>query len=130
MDAGLLLPMVPFVVLLFTELRVAVMLSAAAGLAAGWWIETIAFRPTEWWWAIVLYALAVSGGMAVAESLVAAVILRGRFFRALGLAILAHLLWLAWLAFGIDRPHEGIVLLMQTAMVGASAATFGAFRRW
>jgi hypothetical protein len=129
MDRGALLPVLPFIALLFTRLRSAAVLSASAGVAVGFWVSRVAlpFDRRWWWWVLLGYAAAVSLAMAVAEALVAAVALRGRFFRGLFFALLAHTAWLAWL-FLPGARGDHLFLLVVTAMVGASAATLGAAR--
>jgi hypothetical protein len=133
MDAGVLWPLVPFAALLATKLRTAVVLSTAAGAAAGWWLTHVVFGLVAWdrwwWWVLLGFAGAISLAMALAESLVAAIVLRGRFFRGLGLALLAHAAWIAWL-FAAQHPRRGVdLLIVMTAMLGASAASVGAARR-
>ena len=134
MDAGLLLPILPFVILLFTELRLAAILSAAAGAAAGGWVATLLPR-TGWdgwlWWLLIFYFGAISLAMVLAEAVVAAVVLRGRFFRGLLFGLLAHAAWMAWLLRGMSAGDDrgALLLLVETAMLGASAVTVGARRR-
>src|SRR5262245_9165091 len=131
MHLGVLLPILPFVLLLFTRLWLSAVLSAAAGLAAGWFVLHLpdAEAARDWWWWVVLgYATVVSLAMAIAETVVAAIVLRGRFFRGLLSAVSAHAAWLAWLFLGPGEVKGQTLLLVLTAMVGAAGATVGAAR--
>jgi hypothetical protein len=130
MHLGLILPMLPFVALLFTRLWLAAMLSAAAGVAAGLLLMRLLTLSREWWWWVALaYAAIISLAMAFAESVVAAIVLRGRFFRGLLFAFLVHAGWLAWLFLGPNLRNSPFLLLVLTALVGGAAATVGAARR-
>lgn len=128
MHLGLLLPMLPFVALLFTRLWLAATLSAAAGVGAGLLAMRFTFSWDLWWWVLLAYATVISLAMAFAESVVAAVVLRGRFFRGLLFALLTHAAWLAWLFLGPTLRISPFLLLVLTALVGGAAATVGAAR--
>jgi hypothetical protein len=124
-----LIPVAPFVALLLTRWRWVAAASAVAGFAVGFFIQgfVIHLERGWFWWLLLGYASLISLAMAIAETLVAAVLLRGRFFRGLLFAVLAHAAWLAWLFATMDRGRATLVLV-QTAMLGAAAATWGARR--
>ena len=127
MDA--LIPVAPFLALLLTRWRWVVTASALAGFAAGWVVEGLVIHIEKgWlWWLLLGYAALISLAMAVAESVVAAILMRGRFFRGLLLAIVAHAVWLIWVFQTVDGDRIQLVLV-QAAMLGGAAATWGARR--
>jgi len=127
-----LLPVVPFLILVLTERRWVAAASAVAGFAAGYWVSGLVFPWAEkgWmWWLMLGYASLVSLAMAVAETVVAAILQRGRVFRGLFWTLAAHAAWLA-VVFGLMAVRKPpMLLLVQTAMLGAAAATWGSRRR-
>ena len=127
-----LIPVVPFLILILTEWRWVAAASAVAGFAAGYWVAGLVFPWAEkgWmWWVMLGYASLVSLAMAFAETLVAAILQRGRVFRGLLWTLVAHAAWLAVLFGLMDLRKPPMLMLVQTAMLGAAAATWGSRRR-
>lgn len=133
--------MLPFVVVLGTRLRWAALGAAAAGIAVAAPLTGLlpfgadGWGQTQGWirWVIVAYCAGVSLLMAVAEALVAKLMLRGRFWVGLLFAVAAHAAWIWYLfdGFGagaIPRHPYVTVYVLETAMIGATAATLGAYR--
>lgn len=125
-------PMVPFVVLLGTRLRWSVLAAAVAGVAVAAPLTGLLHLGAQGWlrWVLIGYCAVVSFLMAIAEALVAKLVLRGRFWLGFLFALAAHAAWIWFLfeGFGVARHPYVTVYVLETAMIGATAATLGAWK--
>jgi hypothetical protein len=117
-------PAIPFVILLFTRLRWAAILSAAAGVAAGMTVAGTFGAAWPLFSMVVLLAVV----MGISEGVAGALFTRGQQIPSVLAALAAHgaLAFLLWREIG--HRHWALALfLVPAAMLGASAATIAAW---